>query len=542
MAEYSGSVLTPYNLQLDIEIIGTVQRTMTSPASTGTFLKCAKPTTFPSVAYSANMFIEIYTPATNISEEGLVFKEWGEPYLIFTLGGNRFHQGQIQNQSLTQPATFEWFDGDVYYKNRSFYLNVNDSFITVVFMMDKNYSDVFPSAVNSNGRGWLIDQYSKTVTNQVEIRWGGDYQQDTDLNRLNIFRPENIDVLDLSKGGVQRFLAEERLLYGYQERGVFSLGIYSKYITNNSGQQELIATDEVITKNNVYYLQGNYGVGNQPCAVFRGEDEVHYFSDPVRGDQLRRSGDGITPISQLYYGQYTIRDLLAKYNNEYLRPDGSIAKIMGFYDYFEGQANFILQGGTFQSSTIDSYNFSFSERRKGYCGFYQWFPDWALQGEKTTYAWKNGQLYVFNDEVNRCKFFGTQFYPSITLVFNDKTSVNKIMKSIGYQSEGKVWACSKLSNFNGGENLDAIVTSSVNQQTGFRQSSRLKEYNFSFENEKTVAALLNDINSNKNGMLGLYEGDYLTGFWIEIEFKYSGTDFVTMDAPFLNWEVSNRNF
>jgi hypothetical protein len=410
-------------------------------------------------------------------------------------------------------------------------------------MMDANYNDYFPSSVNSNGRGWLIQPDARVITNGVEIRWGGGYLQDTNINELNRFRPENIDTLDLNKGSILRLLAEERRVYIYHQRAVGSVGIYSRYIQNNQNEQELISTNDLITKNNIYYLQGNYGLQNQPTAVFRGDGNVHYFIDCTNGSQLRKSGDGITNLGDLYYGQYFLSDLITPYNSEYLRTDGSNAKILGFFDSFEDNAHFILQGGTYSGKTINNYNFSFNERRNGYVGFYDYANiDWALSAASITYSWKNGQLYIHNDEVKRCNFYGVQYYPTITLVFNDKAAIVKTMKSIGYQSQGKKWVCSKLSSFSKGENIDAIVTSTVNEQTGFRQSSRLKDFDFSIENTKTTAGLLRDINSGQNGLLALNEGDFLWGNWIECAFTYKGSDYVFMYEPFLNWAESNRNF
>lgn len=614
MAKYIAGVRTPYNIQLDFEILGVVDRTMTSPASAGKFLKVAKPATVPSVPYSANMFIEIYTPSVNVADDLLIFREWGEQYSIYSitqrpltytpsvgtvqigdtitqattgatgllvafnsttlyvtnqtgtflpgftfiglgsgatgtitavgaLATNRYHEGQIQNQTATQFATFQWFDGDVYYKNRSFYLDVGATTTITVFMMDVNYSDYFASAVNSNGRGWQIRPDSKTITNGVEYRWSEGYLQDTNINELNIVLENSIDVLDLSKGDILRVLAEERRVYFYQQRGVGSVGVYARYIKNNQNEQELISTNELITKNNIYYLQGRYGLQIQPCAVFRGDGNVHYFIDLTDGSQLRKSGDGITNIGDLYWGQYTISDLITPYNSIYLRADGSKAKIMGFFDTFEGQAHFILQGGTYAGKTIPSYNLSFNEARNGYNGFYDYANiDWALSAASITYSWKNGQMYVHNDEVKRCNFYGVQYYPSIIIVFNKDSGIIKVMNSIGYQSEGKVWVSSELSSFTKGENIDAIITSTVNQQTGFRQSSRLKDFNYSIENTKTAAALLRDINSGQNGLLALNEGDYLCGNWIEVKFTYKGSDYAFMWEIYLNYEISQRNF
>lgn len=606
MAKYTAGVRTPYNIQLDFEILGVEDRTMTSPASTGKFLKVAKPTTVPSVPYSANMFIEIYTPSINISDDLLIFREWGEQYSLYSLtervltytpsvgtvavgdtitqattnatglvtavnattiyvrnvtgtflpgftfigipsGGtgtitvvgaestNRYHEGQIQNQTALQAATFQWFDGDVYYKNRTFYLDVGATTTITVFMMDENYSDYFASKVNSNGRGWQIRPDSKTITNGVELRWGDGYLQDTNINELNIFQPTNMDVLDLSKGDILRLLAEERRLYAYQQRGVGSIGVYSRYIKNNQNEQELISTNDLITKNNIYYLQGNWGLQNQSCAVFRGEGNVHYFFDCTDGSQLRKAGDGITNLGELYWGQYTISDLITPYNSNYLRTDGSKAKIMGFFDFFEDNGHFILQGGVYSNKTINSYNLSFNEKRNGYTGFYDYANiDWALSAASITYSWKNGQLYVHNAETSGkwCEFYGVKYYPSITLVFNKDAAVKKTLNALAYQGN-QYWVADTLGD---------ILTSQPNQQTGLPQISSLKDFDFDIQEGLYYAGLKRDANSMSDARLALCEGDFLKGVWGQVKLTYKGNDYAFLYSPYLTYSISQRNF
>ncbi len=525
------SIYTPYSIQLDFEILGVVQRTMTSPASAGTFLKVTKPTTFPSAPYQAKMLVEIYTPKQIVPNDVLVFKECGEKYDIYTLGGVRYHRGQTSDQTASQPATFQWFDGDVYYKNRTFYVNVNSAVQSSSFMMDANYNDYWNSAVNSNGRGWLINPDARVITNEVAIGWGLGYLQDTNINQLNRFRPENTDVLDLSKGPIRRILSEERVVYMYHSRAVGSVGIYSRYIKNNEGQQELISTDELITKNNIYYLKGNYGLQNQPSALFRGDDGVHYFIDCTSGDQLRRSGDGITNLGELYFGQYTISDLITPYNSLYLRPDGSKAKILGFFDYFEGEAHFILQGGTYAGKTIENYNLYFNEKRNGYTGFDDIHPEWALQAASETYAWKNGQLYIQNDEIKRCNFFGVQHYTSIILVFNKDVNIKKTFDALAYQGN-QHWTA---------ETLGDIITSQPNPQTNLPQISSLKQFDFDIQEGLYYAGLKRDANSMADARLALCEGDFLKGTWCKVKLTYKGNDYAFLYLPYIKYSVSQRN-
>lgn len=595
---------TPYSLQLDFEILGTVQRTMTSPASIGTFLKLTKPTTFPSAPYQAKMLVDIYTPKSNTPSDLLVFKEWGEKYDIYdvptqtitytiafgtfivgetiieaftnvtatvlsvtptqlvvdNLSGTlitgvtftglgsgaagtvtalsavtdaRYHMGQFGNQTATQPAVFQWYDGDVYYKNRTFYINVNSSTLGNAFMMDANYNDYFPSEVNSNGRGWVINAEARVINNSVEIRWGGGYLQDTNINQLNRFRPENTDVLDLAKGAILRVLAEGRVVYFYHSRAVGSVGIYSRYIQNNQNQQELISTDELITKNNIYYLKGRYGLQNQASAIFRGDGGVHYFIDCTNGDILRRSGDGIDNVGQLYWGQYFFSDIITPYNSAYIRSNGSRSKILGFYDSFESEAHFILQGGTFGGNTIPDYNFSFNEKRNGFTGFYSYQPEWALQAASLTYSWKKGELYIHNDEIKRNNFYNHQYGTSITLVFNKDVAIKKTLETLAYQGN-QYWLAPAAGD---------ILTSQPDAQTGLPQISKLNlTDDFDIQEGLYYAAFKRDMNSLPNPQLALYEGSFLKGVWIEAKLSFNGSDYAYLFLPSVKYEVSQRNF
>ena len=74
-----------------------------------------------------------------------------------------------------------------------------------------------------------VEYYNPTIS-----RWGGSYQQGTTINSLNIFRPADFDEIDRSKGSIQRFMVEDRLLYVYQQRAVGVYGIYAKFIQDNA--------------------------------------------------------------------------------------------------------------------------------------------------------------------------------------------------------------------------------------------------------------------------------------------------------------------
>lgn len=360
MATYNGTFndFTPFSVQSDYEILGVEERNMAAPnpIQKGTFIKIKKAATAPSPAYTQAMLIKIYSPIERVEDENQVFFEFGQFYSIgITQIGDpqRYHFGFLQNQTNSQPATFQFDEGDMYFRStRAIYHYVNAAGTTFMPSMDANYSDYFNSAVNSNGRGWPIDVNAKEENNPVLVRWGGKYQSGTNINDLNRFYAITFDEVDRAKGAIQRLITIDRRLIVLQNRGCGQYGVYSRFIQNNQGQSELVTTNEIITTNNIQYFQGDYGLGSESCAVVKANNRI-YFDDPIRGYQLRLSSDGITPISQLYKGQFYIRNLLTKYGEKtYYRSNGKKAKILKLYDYFNEEAVTMLQGGVSSASPL----------------------------------------------------------------------------------------------------------------------------------------------------------------------------------------------
>lgn len=401
-----------------------------------------------------------------------------------------------------------------------------------VGVVDPNFSDYFESAVNSNGRAFIVDRNKAQVFNPTLTRWGLNFQPETNINNANRFKFLNFDEFDRSKGKIQRYEVFDRLLVVMQERACGQCGIYSKFVQSNS-TNILTTTDEIITKNNIQYYNGTFGVGNQPTGVIRSKSNL-YFIDPVRGYQLRLSisGNGLTPISELRKGQFYIQPLFIPYNYDYLKTNGFKSKILGYYDFAEEEAVSVLQAGSFDGKTIKSYTFSYNEKRDMYTSFYDFHPEWILSANDITYSWRQGQMWVHNNKAEWCNFYNEQFYPSILLPFNDKVGVKKTMLGLGYQSN-KLWTA---------ENPGDILTTQLNPQTELPQISKLKAFNFSLIEGEYVAAFQRDINSRIDKLDAWYNGDYLKGVATEILLTYKGKDFAYLYLPYLKYAVSNPNF
>lgn len=584
MAAYTGGNFVPYNLQLDFEVIGTVTRTMTSPASDGLFLKVAKPSTLPSSPYQAAMLIEMYTPKQSVANESQLFYEWGQKFNIYEsdfskvityaltsgtfqvgevvtqsfgglgigniiaassteltvevtsgvfapgyliTGGTsaatgiitnvedgpalRYHRGAISDQTATQPATFQWFNGDVYYRGRAFYPAVNGTTTSSEYFMDANYSDYFESKVNSNGRGWVIDENAAERYNNVLVRWGGKYQSGTSINELNIFRPNDYDEADRSKGDIRRFKARDRILRVFQDRGTGQYGIYSRFIQNNEGVSDLVTTNEIITSNNIQYYQGAFGVCGYPTNL-SSSSIADYFVDVVTGRAIRLSGDGLTDLGLIYKGQYYLSRLATPYNKTVLRSNGSIAKVMSFFDSFDNDIHYILQGGTVGGVTLDDNHYSFNESRNGFNNeYYDYHPEWAICANDTTFTWKNGGLWKHSTDANYCNFYGIQYGAKIVVVFNDNLLEKKSWNAISELASG-VWVC-------------PLIYSNTNTYGTQRQETNLVEAEFQVLEGMPSAAIKRDVNSPG----GKWNGDFMKGNWLAVTFsKENAQNLITL--------------
>lgn len=402
-------------------------------------------------------------------------------------------------------------------------------------IIDANYSDYFPSAVNSFGRPLIEQPESARAYNGQLLRWSRANQKNTNINEVSRFTVLNFDEVDGRRGDIVLLNADDRrILDVLQERGCCWYGVYAKILQSNQGSDVITTTDEIITRNNVQYLAGLYGIGNNKGS-FAKTKLGYFFTDSVRGYQIRRSVDGLTPINEIFLGKYYIRDIITRYNNDYIRANGAKSIILGYYDYFEEWYVSIFQEGTFNGQSIPNEQLSFIDKAesntKGYVSFFDEVAEWTVCAQDKIFEWKNGQAYIRNNTNKYGERFGVQTYPSVTLVFNAKDVLRKTDNTLSFQSK-YVWE----SPINGD-----IKTSEFNEDTGLQQISALIARDYKQRGNYYDAALNRDANSMADAREALLDGDYLTGTWIEVKLTYFGDKFVSLFSPYISDQNLPRN-
>jgi hypothetical protein len=398
---------------------------------------------------------------------------------------------------------------------------------------EASYSDRYNIVTNNNSRASLYDPNAKQTYYPTMVRWGLDDQINTNINQINKFYPLNFDVISLDGGDIQRFKARDRILRVFQTRKTGQMGIYSKFVQDSGGNQLLTTTNDIITKNNIQYYEGIYGIGTQPTGLISTSNE-DYFVDPILGEEVRLAPNGLNSLSALYLGKYYIKSLLLPYQQPFRQDNGAYSKVLGCYDYVEKQFVRILQNGTLNSETINSYAYSFNVQRNGFCSFYSYAPEWAVGTGEAIYTFLNGLLYVHNNATpgNYTNFYGVQYPSSVTLTFNDKEAIKKNYLAVSYQAN------QILASPTNGD----INTEMINPQTGLQQISQLIEQDYEVQENQRYAAFLRDANSMTDAQIALLEGEFLQGKWIEIKFEYQGNNFMYFYVPYLTYAISNRNF
>lgn len=368
-------------------------------------------------------------------------------------------------------------------------------------IIESSFSDKYNIVTNDNSRVTAFDPNAKQQFFPTLVRWALADQLNTNINQTNRFFFQNADEFDKSHGPIVRLKARQRELRIYQYRRTGRTGIYARFLKQNDGTDVVATTNEIISKNNVEYFNGDFGIANQPASLIS-SGYVDYFTDPVRGTIIRISQDGAKEISREFRVQTWAGATLPKYLNNYPYSFGGNAAIIGvcyFVTDRDSEIIFLTQGS---GENLVGEAHSFDERKNSWTSFYDWNFDSMVCAENQLYIFRNGQMWIHNNTTTYCNFCGVQHIPSISIVKNDASLLKKRWINIS-QVANAPWAA------------PAIETENVN--FGQSQQSNLLASEFDDLEGGFSAHFLNDINSPG----GIGNGDELKGTWISMTLQPS---------------------
>jgi hypothetical protein len=502
----------------DYQILGTVIKTLTggiSPADDKVFIKIKKPASVPSPAFSVNMLVMVYTPLINpTTEASSVYYEWGESYDIYELGGVLYHRGMDQDQTGSQPATFTWIEGDVYYHQRAMYGSLTSSTLDTLNIIDENFSDFFYSKVNDNGRAQVIEVNAQQIRNPVLYRFGGAYQSGTTVNNTPDFYFENQGEADRGWGDIEKLYIRGRYLYVMQKFKIGIIPILLQIVRDTSGNPLEANSDILLNKINYPYNE-DVGIGDVPSS-FASDKDAMYGVDDYRNVVWRLSQDGITILSVIYETNSFFASKLGNFrkslNNGYAAPGQPYTgdpTVVGSFDAFTNKYIVALEeiNRYNESGDLifhqDAYTLSFNEVRnsmEGFESYLSYHPENMVSLNNLLIAFKDGRTWIFTEDAPMCNFFGVQYSAYITCVFNDSGLEKKSWMSITQLTDTK-WAC-------------PVIYTNVNTYAGQRQETNLIEDEFVKLEDNPSASIKRDINSRG----GKINGNFIKGNYIVIRF------------------------
>ena len=344
--------------------------------------------------------------------------------------------GSVTNEetqlTTTKPAIFETepkeTEGlDIYYEASDFY-DIKDHGNTQDLSYYNCYSfnngvesdrikDVFNKA--SLGKGIVasttLDEVYKEDTRGSGLIFSGIYNSTSNVNDLNQFLTAEIITKDINPtyGTIQKLHTKDSNLLVLCEDKVLKILANKDALFNADGNPQLTANTNVLGQTIPYV--GEFGISKDPRS-FASQSHRSYFTDKQRGVVLRLSMDGLTAISQ--YGMA-----------DFFRDNLPISTaLIGSYDARKNEYNLKLDtAGT-------DYVISFNENIKGFSSFKSFTNMQAgISLNNEYYTFKDAELWKHHSNNTRANFYGSQYYPELTLVLNADPYKNKRFKTITYE-------------------------------------------------------------------------------------------------------------
>lgn len=484
-AGYSGTIWT----NNDYEILGVVTRVETGGSEERQYVKVKKPVSSPSPVYSANMLALVYTPITNnASQEKTVYWEFSEFYDTYEDSGVLYHRGELQDQTAIQPATFQFLNGDMYYRQRSMYTSiVSTPNAQSLLLFDANYSDFYPSAVNGNGRAEVIEVNAAQTYYPATVRFGQEFEPNTTINNLPRFYPGNFKDYNRVFGGILKMWIINQYLFLGQQLKIGSVPISLQIIKTVDGSGQLTASDQLL--NTVQYYIDQVGVGDCPEAVSFFNWSA-YGIDNRRGLIWRWSNNGIHIISVLYKVNSWASEELP------LRGDGASF----CYGCFDQKLNdYILAIEATDDSEAQTINFvegnDNATDQPCFGSFWSAKPEMMVTLGNLLIMFKDGRLWT-HDNTRYNSFFGTDYESNISPVFSKPGLEKKGWQSISLVSS---------------TTFDApLIYTNVMSYGSQRQETNLVEAEFTTLESMPTTSIKRDVNSRGGKVNGSFmKGNYL---------------------------------
>lgn len=342
----------------------------------------------------------------------------------------------------------------------------------------------------------LPDNLRKKVYKPTYERFSNKYIAGTQINGIASFEGMNEKELPMENGAINKL----QLASNNQAEGTVLLAIMqneteSQYLgeaqwRDTQGRTTSAISDSVIGSTNT--LRGGFGTINPESVV--PQDGRVWWWDATKGEVIRYSADGLTPLARIFKMQKFFREVSRKQLSL-----GSRVKVYGGYNpetqEYVMTFSEVKAGGEvlFQGFTI-----AFSERIQGFSTFYSFQPEFYCKSNTRFVSFLDGKLYLHGENAVHNNFYGEQYPSSVRFVSSINPHQVKIWQSVAVEGE-ELWVPKELTNGKG-------------------QSSYMKADWFKNREGVFYGAIRRDVNSGgfKNSVKALNNGNVLRGQYLEV--------------------------
>lgn len=392
-------------------------------------------------------FVEIYRQKKELADDDSQFwYEFSEAFPVLNPETTiRSHgmgaddgSGWARDQNSVLSARGTFMGGDVY-------LKIRNAFDLAWPVESQWYSDFFISDLNDDGKVSTINKEYRQKWFPTLLRYGGLYIQESFINELTAVIGGDLEILSEKFGEIN--LIKES---GYTLRVRCSNKIVSIYIgraglqqasVDAQGGQLLVASDRILGTQ--YIMDDAFGCLNPESEVGHGNDD--YFVDIFKGHIIRESKNGLLSLSKLF-GAHN----WTKATCDYLYNECQDVRIVGGFseDYDELYFSFYGINKITKVVFAETIMFYDPERAesKGFKAYVDlkdidgYPPDWYVSMGKKFFTLLKGKIVLQDSNSLICNFYGVQYYPNMTVIFNKEINKEKVFKVISYDGEGE-WEC-----------------------------------------------------------------------------------------------------
>lgn len=440
----------------------------------------------PTLTSGGGDLFEIYTPVKDL--ENNFFFEIGEFYDI----ENGLHLGNEQNQTDTEPAIVKFNSGDTYLFKRN--MPITDTLFKNEYVESNYVNDFVDRnfITADTGRPNIVNMDIKQLRRPTTIYYSQRFIPESGINGLNSFFDENFEQYDRKYGSIQRLASFDKRLECYQELKVGQILVEENVIFDQFAQGQVAASEKVLSK--MIYYSGEYGIGLHPesfCyygnrryfvdyrrgAVCRlSIDGITLISDikmeeffedkfkeylsqelvptifttyDVGYDELVVAFGGLNRtlfippvVGNINFGSIVYETELIEGSSTIVfdaqledNKTGYEADIIVQRDIFNGR--YIIEATPILPAyerkvdvDIKPITLAFSETTKHWATFYSFTPEYMCSVGLNIVSFKNGQLFLHDQNANHSVFYGEAYQSELWIPFNAQPELSKILKSI----------------------------------------------------------------------------------------------------------------